>query len=300
MDYTNKLNLPQYIVDWLEKDNYDHDHDPYTVSATTLMKPTRATLLTIRYADRLQQDVSDLIASRVGNAIHDSIERIETDGVQKEVRVMATMDIGPVTYKVTGKFDVLTQEENGTFTLRDIKTTSVWSYILGGKDEDYERQLSIYRYLLTAEGYDVNDVGYIDFFFTDWQGIKARNDKDYPQHRIHAGYRIQLMTMEDTETYIREQLEAIERDRNKADDNLTPCTRQELWAENEKYAVYKNGAKRASRVLDSREEAEEYKAQKRISGFIQKRDPKVRRCNYCSAFPFCNQGQSYANQGLLA
>ena len=298
MDYTNRLNLPQYVVDWLENDNYDHDHDPYTISATTLMKPTRATLLTIRHSDRLQQDVSDLIASRVGNAIHDSIENIKTPGVLKEIRAERTIDVGPVTYKVTGKFDIMIAEENGTFTLRDIKTTSVWTYILGGKDEDYEKQLSIYRWLNSVER-DVNQTGYIDFFFTDWQGAKAKQDKDYPQYRIYTGYKINLWSLEDTETYIRERLEAVEADRNKADDDLTPCTRKELWAEPEKFAVYKHNAKRATRVLDSHEEATQYMSAKRIKGFIQRREPKVRRCNYCSAFPFCNQGQSYAKQGLL-
>lgn len=296
--YTNKLNLPQYIVDWLCSDSYDHDHDPYTISATTLMKPTRATLLTIRYADRLQQDVSDLIASRVGGAIHDSIEKIETLNVQKELRAERLVTVGPVTYKVTGKFDIMEEQPDETETLRDIKTTSVWSYILGGKDDNYEKQLSIYRWLNSVDR-KVNDIGYIDFFFTDWQSTKARTDRNYPQHRIHTGYKIQLMSLEDTEDYIRSRLEAIEIDRNKADNNLTLCTAEELWAENEKFAVYKHGAKRATRVLDSMEEAEKYKKAKRISGFIKKREAKVRRCNYCSGLPFCNQGQRYLNKGLL-
>jgi len=298
-DYTNRLNLPQYIYQWLCSDSYDHDHDPYTISATTLMKPTRATLLTLRYADRLQQDVSDLIASRVGGAIHDSIEKVDTPGVLKEIRAERTVSLGSVTYKVTGKFDIMEIEQDETHTLRDIKTTSVWSYILGGKDDTYEKQLSIYRWLNSVDR-EVNDIGYIDFFFTDWQGTKARTDRNYPQHRIHTGYKIQLMSLEDTEKYIVERLEAIEADRNKADDNLTPCTPEELWAENEKYAVYKNGGKRATRVLDSLAEAEKYKRVKRISGFIKKREAKVRRYNYCSCLEWCNQGQGYLKKGLLA
>ena len=83
MEYTNNLNLPQYIVDWLKNDDYDHDPDPYTISATTLMKPTRAFLLTTRHVNKLQQDVSDLIASKMGSAIHDSIESVKTESVQK-------------------------------------------------------------------------------------------------------------------------------------------------------------------------------------------------------------------------
>lgn len=299
MKLTNKLDLPDYLYQWLCSDSYDHDHDPYTISATTLMKPTRATLLTIRHTNRLQQDVSDLIASRVGNAIHDSIEKIETKNVLKETRAERAFTVGPVTYKVTGKFDIMVVESNLTYTLRDIKTTSVWAYILGGKDEEYRKQLSIYRWLNSTDK-KVNDIGYVDFFFTDWQSSKARQDRNYPQYKIYAGYKINLMSLKDTEDYIRDRLTAIEADRNKADNDLTKCTLEELWAEPEKYAVYKHKAKKATRVLDSYKDAKEYIQSRGIKGFIQKREAKVKRCNYCASLQFCNQGQEYLNKGLLA
>jgi Txe/YoeB family toxin of Txe-Axe toxin-antitoxin module len=300
MDFTNKLNFPQYIADWLAHDDYDHNYDPYTVSATTLMKPIRATLLTQRYHEHLEKDVVDFIASKVGTAIHDSIENITTENVTKEVREerLVTTSSGQP-YKVTGKFDVLVKEDDGTYTLRDIKTTSVWAYIYGGKDKDYIEQLSIYRWLL-SQNFNVNITGYIDFFFTDWQSSKAKNEHTYPQHRVSPSYAVQLKSLEETEAWIMSRVVEIEAQREVEDNKLPYCTKEELWATDEVFAVYKTDAKRATKLCDSLEEAQAYKQNKKIVGMIQKRSSKMRRCNYCPALPFCNQGQTYANKNLLA
>lgn len=309
-EYTNKLNFPQYIVDWLENDNYDHNSDPYTISATTLMKPTRVHLLSTRHSGELVSDVADLVASRVGSAIHDSIEVIETPNIHKENRAFRDIQVGSVTYKISGKYDILEEHKNELFTLRDIKTTSVWAVVLnskgeGKKDEEYRKQLSVYRWLLSTEK-TVNDSAFIDFFFTDWQGAKAKQSLRsreyplYPQQRIMPGYKIELMSLEETEKWIISRLELIEEYKNQSDEKLLPCTKTELWATDEKYAVTKPGAKRATKLCDSKVEAEDYIKIKDIKANIQIRKPVVKRCNYCSALPFCNQGQSYSKQGMLA
>lgn len=299
MNYTNKLGLPQYIVDWLLADDYNHNYDPYTISATTLMKPTRAHLLTIRHRDQLETDASDIIAARVGTALHDSISVVKSEGYKKEERASREIQLESVTYKITGKYDILQDNDDGTYSLRDIKTTSVWARILGGKDEGYCQQLSVYRWLLNGQGLPVTDIGYIDFFFTDWQSAKAKTDKDYPKHKVYTGHAVQLMSLEKTEEWIKSRLELIEKNKNLADENLQECTREELWAGVEKFAVMKRGGKRATKLCDTKEEAEEYIKTKQIAGYVQYRPPKVRRCNYCPGLPFCNQGISYQKQGLL-
>jgi len=300
MQYTNKLNFPQYIVDWLVHDDYDHNSNPYTISATTIMKPTRSHILTMRHADTLQQDASDLIASRIGTAIHDSIERIESENVTKELRLHRKIQIENIEYTVSGKFDILVTDNNQVATLRDIKTTSVWSYVFGSKDLDYKLQLSIYRWLLLGSDYKVNTVGYIDFFFTDWQSMKARQDNKYPQKKILAGYEIELMSSDEVEAYIQERLSKLENNLQKDDNELDLCTKKELWAGEEVFAIYRNTSSRAAKLCKSYEEAIKYKQDKKIDGRIERRPPKVRRCSYCAAFPFCNQGQELNRLNLLA
>ena len=298
MQYLNKTNLPQYLVDWLINDEYDYNTDPFTVSATTLMKPARAYWLTLRHGDELQVDVTDLIASRMGTAIHNSIEQIKTPGVTKEQRVTRVVNIDGVDYTIRGKYDVIV-EESGKRFLHDIKTTSVWAYIYGGKDEDYKKQLSIYRWLLEPTA-PIEPVAYIDFLFTDWSGSKAKQEDTYPQQRIIAGYKIELMSLEETETYIRQRLLAFFAFKDKSDSDLPSCTKEELWASEDSFAVMKPGAQRATKVCESNEEALVYIRDKSVkNGYVEFRQGKVKRCKYCSAAPFCSQYKSLQKAGLI-
>lgn len=298
MKYTNKLNLPQYLVDWLSKDNYDYATTLNTLSATGLMKPLRAQLLTARHGDVLEIDVSELVASRFGNAIHDSIERVQTPGVSKEQRVARKLLIDGVEYTITGKYDLLVENE-GIHTIRDIKTTSVWAFIYGGKDEDYRTQLSIYRWLL-SETHQINPTAYIDFFFTDWQGSKARAEEKYPQQRIYPGYKIELLPLDVVEAIIIEKLILLKEHQETPDDDLPECTKEELWAEEDTFALYKIGNKKATKVFDNKKEAEQYQQVNNIKGYIQDRPGKVKRCKYCSAAPFCNQFKRLQEYKLTA
>jgi hypothetical protein len=212
------------------------------------------------------------------------------------------MTINNTEYTVSGKYDILVDNKDGTHTLRDMKSTSTWSFVFGGKDSDYKTQLSIYRWLLSPT-HNVKDVGFIDFFFTDWQSSKARYDKDYPQHRIKAGYKIPLMSLEETERYIREKLEQIDKYRDAKDEDLPPCHVSELWAEQDKYAVYKIGNKKATKVCDSNQEALEYIKSKKLdekANKIEFRQGKIRRCKYCPANPICLQAKTLSDAGLIA
>jgi hypothetical protein len=300
MQYTNRHNFPQYIADWLIADDYDYTTEPNTFSATTLLKPVKVYWLTERNGESLSVDVSDLAASKIGSAVHDSIERIKTPGVTKEVRLEKTIEVDGATYTVRGKFDILERNKDNTATLRDIKTTSVWSYILGGKDEDYCQQLSIYRWLAHKESfYSINDIAYVDFFFTDWQSSKAKNDRTYPPRKIRPGYEVQLMSLEETESFIVKKIRQLAKYQNSIEDQLPMCDKKELWATEEKYAVTKHKATKATKLCNSHAEAEQYMKDKNIKGYIEHRPFKVKRCKYCSAFPFCKQGKEYANSGRI-
>lgn len=302
MEYTNRLNFPQYITDWLAHDDYDHITDPNTFSATTLLKPVKVYWLTLRNDEKLKMDVSDLAASKIGTAVHDSIETIDTEGVLKEIRLEHKMLIDGREITIRGKFDILEKQPDGSWTLRDIKTTSVWAFILGGKDDDYCKQMSIYRWLLVNDKtfkYTYNDHGFIDFFFTDWQSAKAKTDKEYPKHKINPGYRVKLMSLKDTEAFIKERVRQFVQYENTSEAMLPPCNFKDLWATEEKWAVKKAGATKATKLCDTEAQAKAYMYNKKFKGLVEYRAPKVKRCKYCSSFPFCQQGQTYASLGQI-
>lgn len=300
MKLTNKHGIPEYIADWLRHDDYDYNHDPRTISATSLLQPVRVRLLTQRHGGELEQDIIDRISSRLGSAIHDSLERIDSKNVDKERRVSRKVDVNGTEWTVTGKYDVLVTEDNGKKTIRDIKTTSTWAYVYGGKDDDYRKQMSIYRWLLDEEN-DVNEIGYIDFFFTDWQKSKTRQNDNYPEFRIKPSYPIRLIEPAVTEEKIKKKLAVLQYYDDVEDDNLPYCTPDELWQTEDKWAVYKGTNARATKLCTSEAEAQAYIKDKKIKGAkIVHRLGEVRRCGYCSARPFCNQARQLEAQGRLA
>ena len=71
--YSNQTNLPLPIAVWLAHDTYDRE--AAGLSATTLMRPTRQVILAKRVPPGEGiVDVSGMIKSRIGTAIHDAIE----------------------------------------------------------------------------------------------------------------------------------------------------------------------------------------------------------------------------------
>jgi hypothetical protein len=305
MNYTNLLEMPSYITSWLIADNYDHQSDPTFFSATSLMKPCKPHWLALRHSDEVSMDVSDLYAARRGSAHHDSFEKIETEGVLKEQRLYKEIVINDTTFTITGKFDVLELEEDKSWTLRDMKTTSVWAYIYGGKDKDYQEQLSIYRWLLSDLIEPINDISFIDFFFSDWQRSKAKQEADYPQHPIRHSYKIELLSLQDTEKFVINKVTKLWKYKDVEDDQLPHCTPEDLWAGEDKFACYKQGNKKATKLCDTQEEANKYMAEKQIKGFIQARPGKARRCSYClgssggGGKPLCKQYQYMVQNNLV-
>lgn len=298
VNVTNKLGLPEYLVDWLNHDSYDHNKAENTISATGLMKPVKISILTARHKEKLEIDVSELIASRMGTAIHDSIERISTPNFSKEQRITRVLRVKEIDFTVTGKYDVLQKNGDGTVTIRDIKTTSVWAYIFGGKDEDYRIQLSIYRWLL-SQTEEVTSIAFIDFFFTDWQSMKAKTEANYPSQRLKAGYKVDLLSLEDTEKYIVERLTMFLDFRDVEDDDLPDCTPKELWAGVDTWALVKIGNKRATKICDSLADAEAYKNLHSSDLTIRLRPGKVKRCGYCPVHNHCSQHKRLVESGQI-
>jgi len=290
MKITNKNKFPKYVVEWLKSDEYDYD--PNTISATTLMGPAKIYALKRKHWNELEIDVTDLIASRYGTALHDSVEKVEITNAIQEKRFRTYID-GKV---ITGKFDLMIDMDQKEHKLVDVKSTSVWGLIYGGKDEEYRKQLSIYRFLGRKNGYNVGLDADIMMVFTDWSAAKAKNDPKYPQTRIHIKP-LDLWDDDKTEKYIKERILALE----KGMVVMPDCTIEELWADKTTYAVKKDGTKRATKVCDSEEEALKFK-----EGFgvaeshyhIEKRPGKAKRCNYCACKPVCEQYKKMQADGL--
>ncbi len=306
---TNNTGISLPIAVWLAIDEYDYSDQENLISATTLIKPVKQIVLGRRYkeADK-EMDVADLLAVKMGTAFHNDIENawklkdkcIEAltafgyknpeaiyDKITFEKR--SSKEFGR--YEVSGKFDLVFDG-----IVADIKSTSTWTYIFGSNDDAYIKQLSIYRVL--HPDLIVNDAGYIEFIFTDWSAVKAKQDSQYPQQRV-ATKKMELMSVTDTEKWITDKLALVEKTEKLPDNKLPDCTDEELWKKEDKWKYYGiKGAKRAIKVFNTQADAELMLSVKG-KGEVKKFAGGVKRCKYCSYINFCDQYSRLQMQGLI-
>ena len=79
MIYTNEQKIGLSMAVFLASDDYDHDARPNAISATGLLKSVRQTILSQRAESGItSMDISTLVASTFGTAVHDGIEKAWT------------------------------------------------------------------------------------------------------------------------------------------------------------------------------------------------------------------------------
>ena len=309
--YTNNSGLSIPLAVWSLMDNYNHDTRPNLISATSLLKPIRQIVLGRRYKDNIKEiDAENLIASSMGTALHDSVENawkqkdkvikildslgyINSEAIYDEVILECRSEKEIDGYIISGQFDIAF---NGIVC--DIKSTSVWSYIFGSKEEDYKLQMSIYRWL--NQDIITNDTAFVEYIFTDWSGTKALQDKQYPQKRIITK-EIKLLSLEDTEKYIKDKLALISKYEALEDKDLILCSDEELWREKDKWKYYKSGdtTKRATKVFATEEEAVNRMRVDGMTGKVVQYKGGVKRCNYCNYTNLCEQYMQLQIEGAI-
>ena len=324
---TNNAKLNVSMAAWLAADTYDYD--PNAISATALLKPIKSIVLASRVNNlvKVPADIQDFTKSRTGTSVHDSIEAIWKDPIllEKTLRKLEetahlfkndetlddVVDINPVTpstkplvvhleqrvyrdlgeHRVSGKYDFIL---NGT--VEDHKTTSTYTYTKGLKAEEYILQGSIYRWL--NPDIITNTELHINFLFTDWKkGEAARNPK-YPQSpAITVSF--PLMTIEDTEDWIRNRIQTVHSLQNKPEEQMPDCTKIELWQDDSVFKYYADPTKTVKSTKNFKDAASayEHKALKG-KGIVMEIQGKATFCNFCSAAPICKQYQSLVENGL--
>lgn len=269
---TNKLKLPDVLVRAIRNDGYSRGKSD--ISVTQLITPPYQRQL-METTERIE-DVSDMIWSLLGTAVHHVIERAATPEDISEERFFYTVN-GKT---VSGQCDLLADG-----TLYDFKVTSVWSYINGGKAE-WEQQLNLLRFLAATKANATNDNRYVASklaivaFFRDFQKLKAGID-GYPEAAA-ALIEIPVWPMERAVEYLLERIEA------HFAKEPTPCTDEERWATAEVYALMKKDRKSAVKLFSERDPAEAMAAEKGKDHYVELRPKTYRRCeSYCSVAHSC-------------
>lgn len=332
---TNNAGIALPLAVWLLHDEYDYIDEPNYISVTSLMKPIRHIVIPPRIPANLKtEDVQDYIARAMGHSLHDSIEKAWTKGyarslqklgypasvidrirvnptdeerqavldcipVYLEQRAFRTIKIRNKTYTIGGKFDMVADG-----IVQDNKSTSAYSWTSGGRDSDYQLQMSLYRWLDAGrvdEGHlprITEDFGRINYIFTDWQKQMAASNPRYPQKRVEEK-ELQLLSLEETQQWVEKKLTELEHYLNVPEHQLPECSDEDLWRSEPVYKYYSDPSKandpkaRSSKNFTDLGEAHLYLAEKAGKGVIKTVPGEVKRCGYCPAFEGCTQKDRY-------
>lgn len=282
MKITNTLSLPAPFVSLAEGDEYPVAPNEYRV--TSLLKGVRETILERRHGTEITRDVSDMVWLLFGTAVHGILEQHQEAGSQlKEERIKVPFE----EYVLSGKFDLYDDE---TKIVTDYKTASVWKIIFGDF-ADWRRQTLIYCYMLRQIGFDAQG-GEIVAFLKDHSKRDAKIKSGYPKFPVQTvKFRFTDADFVECEDWLRARFAEIRAAENLADDDLPVCTPDERFNSGDKFAVMKKGRKTALRVLDSKEDAEQWKADNG-GDYVETRLGEDKKCaDYCSACEFCNYYQ---------
>ncbi|MCM2973798.1 hypothetical protein [Larsenimonas suaedae] len=319
--YLNTTGVPLSLAVFLASDKYDHEEG--VISATSLIKPIRQLVLAGRVPpqDGLV-DISTLVNSRMGTAIHDGIEGAWTGNYHEAMkalgypqrvidRVVINPEPGTLTegmipvylerrsrkqiggYTVSGKFDFVAEGR-----LEDFKSTSVMTWIEGRSDMKYILQGSIYRWL--NQDIITSDTMAIQFIFTDWSKPRAMQDPKYPQART-APKEFDLMPLAETESYIRNKLHMLDTYIKAPEHEIPRCTDEDLWRKPPQWKYYRNPQKmtRSTKNFDNKQDAMIRLAQDGNVGTVVEHKGEVIACRYCPGFMACTQKDELMAAGDL-
>ena len=318
---TQDINLSMAV--WLAHDDYDYVNESNYISATSLMRPIRQIVLPRRISavERTVPDISERIASAMGNSLHDSIEKAWVKGHRVNLaklgmpqHVIDRVLVNPTPeelanvkdpipiyleqrairtlgkYKVGGKFDFVADG-----IVHDNKSTSAYVWVKGTRDEEHSLQGSIYRWLNPEK--ITEDFIRINYIFTDWQRAAAKSNPKYPDSRLKSKD-IPLMTLAATENWIKNKLEQIEKYVDAPEHEILRCNDVELWRSDPQYKYYADPAKatgKSTKNFTSMADAKAHLSSKGGKGIIKIFPGEVNRCNYCSAYDICTQKDEYFN-----
>ncbi|TXH09430.1 MAG: hypothetical protein E6R03_16795 [Hyphomicrobiaceae bacterium] len=321
--FANVSEVPLALAVFLASDFYDHNDDPFTISATTLLKPLRQIILPTRIpAGEGLVNLADMMNSRMGTAIHDAIEKawmqnykgaMEAIGYPQKVidkvkinptKEELTDDCYPIyleqrlkrqlgKWTVTGKFDFI-----GEGRVQDFKSTSTYTYTKQTNGEKYTQQGSIYRWLdpelITQDQMDIH------YIFTDWKPAQAKTDPSYPPKRFHK-QSFDLMSLMETESFIRRKIALIEQYWDAPEADIPECDDSELWRSEPVFKYYKNPDKtaRSTKNFTTKPEAYAFMAEQGNVGIVKEVSGQVTACKYCPAFITCAQKDRLVAAGDL-
>ena len=229
MEITNRLNLPEPLVNAVRNDPYNAGKSD--ISVTALIGSPYIRRLKRLHGDHITEDVSERIYALLGQAVHSILERAEAPHYQIEERLYHKMQIGPDEITLSGQFDLITPDG----ILQDYKVTSYFACKDGPKIE-WEKQLNVLRFLCWKNNIVVNKLQIVAIL-RDWSRTeKLRYGDKYPNEPVKV-LDVPLWDLSDTWDYVSERIE------RHFFREIKPCDPIERWTKPHTWAVKKRKPK---------------------------------------------------------
>ena len=264
-----KGNLPEPLYQAILKVNAKYSKGEADYSVTQLIDSPRISMLKQQHWDEIEEIAEDMLWRFYGSLSHEIIAASSDWNVLHEER-MFTKTEGKIISGCPDWFD-------GTL-INDYKITSKYSIAHGAKDE-WVKQMNLYRYILVDNGWHPASL----------QIVAICRDAGKEDAKVVI-LSIEMWDLKHTEAYIRERVQLHEQ----AKKVLPFCTEEERWYTSPKFAVCKEGNKRAIKLFDLKIEANGYmkllqKKEKKLI-YIDERPGESKRCSkYCNVNKFCSQ-----------
>lgn len=274
MNISNIYGLPQALIEAVRNDPYNPGSG--NISVTKLIDAPQRRILIKKFKDSIVEDASERIWSLLGQAVHTILERQDQGkSVIAEDRLYA--DISG--WKVSGQFDRMDLRDG---VLDDYKVTGTYKAMMDDHVE-WERQLNVLRWLAVTNGYIVHKLRIVAIL-RDWHksGL-LRDPNNYPKVPVKI-IEIPMWDIGETKAYVENRV-WIHQMAEEGD--VKPCSDEERWFSGTTYALMKQGGKRAIKIFERKEDAEEKLAD---GCFVEERRGTYRRCaDYCEVSKFCEQ-----------
>lgn len=280
---TNKYGLPETLVNLAKRDTYTRGDA--RISVTELIGSPRIRIMKRRHHDQIVTDVSDMVWSLIGRALHYVVEQGAGSAHITEERLFWSVN----DWKISGGVDLQVVLSDGSVEVSDWKMTSAYA-VMNGKD-DWEKQTNSYAFLIEkAKGVTVTSLNIIAVV-RDWSRHEAARNPNYPQAPVVVLPQ-RLWSSEERDAYItkRVMLHQDAERRVEWQEDPPECSDEDRWFRPGKISIVKDGRVRALKLFeaDDMEAAKAYADENKAR--VEVRPGQNVRCEtFCPVSQWCEQ-----------
>jgi len=291
MKLTNQNNLPDVFVRAIQNNEQPPTALSDVIRVSDLIAPPQIVQLNRENYENIEEDVTSKLWQLYGTLMHLLLEQASEPNSNDILEQTYRVEFEKMT--VTGTPDIISGD-----VLSDYKNTSVFAIkIMLQEDkvkDEWLWQTNVYRYLYERDSTDIINTIKVIAIARDWrQGEYDRKKHEGYPERVTV-FDVPVLPLKEVEEYIINRIEMHYNERNSI--KHYDCTPEETWEKPIIYAVKKVGVKRAIKLYENLEDAQEHhKAlmsddKKGGAYLIEERPATYPRCeSYCRVAPFCPQ-----------